>query len=104
MSRAPGPDAAILPAVAKLAEIPGVSENLARAIIAGTGLDMTRFPTAGHLVSWAGRCLGPPVRSLHPVREKGQGDSWLLTVAEDKRFELLRGCPQHAFQACALGH
>jgi hypothetical protein len=27
-----------------------------------------------------------------------------LTLAEDKRFELLRGCPQHAFQACALGH
>jgi hypothetical protein len=25
-------------------------------------------------------------------------------VAEDRRFELLRGCPQHAFQACALGH
>ena len=23
------------------------------------------------------------------------------TVAEDRRFELLRGCPQHAFQACA---
>jgi hypothetical protein len=21
-------------------------------------------------------------------------------VAEDKRFELLRGCPQHAFQVC----
>ena len=28
----------------------------------------------------------------------------LVSVAEDKRFELLRGCPQHAFQACALGH
>ena len=27
-----------------------------------------------------------------------------VSVAEDKRFELLRGCPQHAFQACALGH
>jgi hypothetical protein len=26
------------------------------------------------------------------------------SMAEDKRFELLRGCPQHAFQACALGH
>jgi hypothetical protein len=25
-------------------------------------------------------------------------------LAEDRRFELLRGCPQHAFQACALGH
>jgi integrase len=24
--------------------------------------------------------------------------------AEDARFELARGCPQHAFQACALGH
>jgi hypothetical protein len=30
--------------------------------------------------------------------------SSLVSVAEDKRFELLRGCPQHAFQACALGH
>src|SRR5262249_17946974 len=28
----------------------------------------------------------------------------LVNVAEDRRFELLRGCPQHAFQACALGH
>jgi hypothetical protein len=27
-----------------------------------------------------------------------------VSLAEDKRFELLRGCPQHAFQACALGH
>ena len=24
-------------------------------------------------------------------------------LAEDARFELARGCPQHAFQACALG-
>src|SRR5256885_2340216 len=24
-------------------------------------------------------------------------------MAEDARFELARGCPQHAFQACALG-
>jgi hypothetical protein len=28
----------------------------------------------------------------------------LVTMAEDRRFELLRGCPQHAFQACALCH
>jgi hypothetical protein len=27
-----------------------------------------------------------------------------VSAAEDRRFELLRGCPQHAFQACALGH
>jgi hypothetical protein len=24
-----------------------------------------------------------------------------VSVAEDRRFELLRGCPQHAFQVCA---
>jgi hypothetical protein len=27
-----------------------------------------------------------------------------ITLAEDRGFEPLRGCPQHAFQACALGH
>jgi hypothetical protein len=29
--------------------------------------------------------------------------SALNLVAEDARFELARGCPQHAFQACAIG-
>ena len=51
-----GPDAAVLPAAARLDEIPGISAEMAAAIIAETGLDMTRFPTAGHLVSWAGLC------------------------------------------------
>lgn len=32
---------------------PGVGVTAARAIIAEIGLDMTRFPTAGHLASWA---------------------------------------------------
>jgi transposase len=34
-------------------EVPGISLAAAHAILAETGLDMTRFPTAGHLVSWA---------------------------------------------------
>ena len=38
---------------ARLDEIPGISLTAAHAIIAEIGLDMTRFPTAGHLVSWA---------------------------------------------------
>ena len=45
------PDSPVLNAVARLAEIPGLSPDLARAIIAETGLDMSRFPTAAHLVS-----------------------------------------------------
>ena len=73
-----GPDAAVLPAVTRLAQIPGVSENLARAIIAETGLDMTRFPAAAHLVSWAGLC--PSARQSGPrtrAGKKGQGNTWL---------------------------
>ena len=38
--------------------IPGISTNVADVIIAETGADMTRFPTAGHLASWAGTCPG----------------------------------------------
>jgi transposase len=73
-----GPDAAVLPAVARLAEVPGISPDLARAIIAETGLDMSRFPTAAHLVSWAGLC--PSARQSGPrtrAGKKGQGNTWL---------------------------
>jgi len=38
--------------------IPGVSTLLADVIIAETGADMTRFPSPGHLSSWAGTCPG----------------------------------------------
>jgi transposase len=73
-----GPDAAVLPAAVRLAEIPGVSEQMAAAIIAETGLDMTRFPTAAHLVSWAGLCRvasqsGPRSRG----GKKGHGNTYL---------------------------
>ena len=39
-----------------LTTMPGVSEVTARVILAEIGDDMSRFPTAGHLVSWAGLC------------------------------------------------
>jgi transposase len=74
----PGPGAAALAAAGRLAEIPGVSRKLAMAIIAETGLDMTRFPTAAHLVSWAG--LAPVTRQSGPRNRKpakGHGDAYL---------------------------
>jgi transposase len=73
-----GCDAVVLPAAQRLAEIPGVSPDLARSIIAETGLDMSRFPTAAHLVAWAG--LAPvPNQSGPRARKpkKGHGDSYL---------------------------
>ena len=40
-------------AAARLDEIPGIGPVAAAAIIAEIGVDMSRFPTAGHLCSWA---------------------------------------------------
>lgn len=41
-----------------LITIPGISEAVADVVIAETGADMTRFPTAAHLASWAGTSPG----------------------------------------------
>jgi transposase len=43
-------------AVRLLRSIPGVSDLTARVIVSEIGIDMSRFPTAGHLISWAGLC------------------------------------------------
>jgi transposase len=43
-------------AVRLLSSIPGVSALSAEVIVAEIGTDMGRFPTAGHLLSWAGLC------------------------------------------------
>ena len=39
-----------------LTSIPGIGELAARILLAEIGTDMSRFPTAGHLISWAGLC------------------------------------------------
>jgi len=44
--------------LARLDTIPGVNRTVAVSIIAETGGDMSRFPTAGHLCSWAALCPG----------------------------------------------
>ncbi|MFE9429351.1 IS110 family transposase, partial [Kitasatospora sp. NPDC006697] len=41
-----------------LVTVPGVSSRAAEVILAEIGTDMSRFPTAGHLASWAGICPG----------------------------------------------
>ena len=52
-------EAALAPfrdAAGRLKDIPGVSDNVAQTVIAEIGADMNAFPTADHLVSWAGMC------------------------------------------------
>jgi transposase len=43
-------------AVRLLCSIPGIGELSAQVIVSEIGIDMSRFPTAGHLISWAGMC------------------------------------------------
>ena len=43
-------------AALRLTTIPGVSDVAAAVIVSEIGVDMTRFPTAAHLISWAGLC------------------------------------------------
>lgn len=48
-----GTDAIAVPVLDRLAQVPGLSQATAATILAEIGLDMSRFPTAGHLTSWA---------------------------------------------------
>jgi transposase len=44
--------------VRRLMTIPGVGKRTAEVVVAEMGVDMTRFPSAAHLASWAGLCPG----------------------------------------------
>jgi transposase len=43
-------------AIEMLSAIPGVGQLSATVIVSEIGIDMSRFPTASHLISWAGLC------------------------------------------------
>ena len=56
--------------VERLTEIPGIGSTGAQVILAEIGLDMTQFPTAAHLVSWAKLC--PRTVQSGPVTRGGK--------------------------------
>jgi transposase len=59
-------------AVERLDEIPGLGQLAAQLLLAELGTDMTRFPTAGHLVSWARYAPGV---SESAGKRKGSGST-----------------------------
>jgi len=68
-------------AVDRLDEITGVGLVCARELIAEIGVDMTRFPTAGHLVSWA---KFSPIAHQSAGRARpgatGHGNPWIAAT------------------------
>jgi transposase len=64
--------------VEHLTTMPGVSDTTAAVIVAEIGDDMSRFPTAEDLVSWAGLCPGQDESAgKHRSRKLRKGGQWL---------------------------
>jgi hypothetical protein len=64
-----------------LLTIPGVGPRVAQTIVAETGADMSRFPTAAHLASWAG--LSPSMHESAGKRTpagRRRGNKWLTAM------------------------
>jgi transposase len=57
-------------AIERLDEIPGIGPKAAQTILAELGLDMSRFPTPEHLVSWAKLC--PRTIQSGPISRAGK--------------------------------
>jgi transposase len=69
------------PQVAQLDEVPGIGKTGAQELIAEIGVDMTRFPTAGHLVSWAK--YAPKARQSAGKSKPGttgKGNPWIAST------------------------
>jgi transposase len=78
-------------ALDRLTSIPGVGDRVAQVILAEIGPDMTPFPTAGHLLSWAG--LTPRLDESAGKRRSTRirkGAPWLKPVLVQAAFAAVR--------------
>jgi transposase len=75
----------------QLITIPGVSAIVAAILIGEIGVDMGRFPSDGHLVSWAGLC--PSMDESAGRRRSTRirpGDPWLKTALVQSAWAAVR--------------
>jgi transposase len=67
--------------IALLCTVPGVRPLSATSILSEIGGDMSRFPTAGHLVAWAGLCPGQNESAgKRKSTRLRKGAQWLKTM------------------------
>src|SRR5438034_6700565 len=78
-------------AIELLCTIPGVQRRTAEVIVAEIGTDMSRFPSARHLASWAGQCPGND-RSAGKARSghTRKGSKWLGAALEEAALAATR--------------
>ncbi len=68
-------------ALKRLETIPGVGRRTAEALVAEIGTDMSRFPTAQHLASWAKMCPGNNTSAgKRKSGRRGHGNRYLSTT------------------------
>jgi transposase len=87
-------EAALLPfrdIVERLSEVPGLGPTAVETVIAEIGTDMSRFPTAGHLLSWAGLVprLDESAGKRRSTRIK-KGAPWLKPVLVQSAWGVAR--------------
>ena len=67
--------------VQRLDTIPGVNQRTAETLVAEVGVDMSVFPTAGHLASWAAVCPGNNESAgKHRSGKTRKGNRWLRSA------------------------
>lgn len=78
--------------VALLDSIPGIGRWTAEGILAEIGTDMSRFPTAGHLSSWAGMCPGHHESAGKQTSGRTRkGSPWLKVLLTEAAYAAGRG-------------
>ncbi len=102
-----------------LRTIPGVDQRSAEVILAEVGADMSRFPSAQHLASWAGMCPGNNESAgKHKSGKTRKGSKWLRgtlvqsasAAARSKdtylaaQYARLKGRRGHPKAIVAVGH
>ena len=94
--------------VERLCSIPGVGRRSAEVILAEIGPDMGRFPTPGHLASWAGVCPGQRESAGKRGSAKTRkGSKWLRTALIEwpgpRPAPRARTCPSVTARSAAAG-
>lgn len=71
--------------------MPGIAERAAQAILAEIGTDMTRFPSAGHLASWARVCPSNNESAGKRRSSKtGKANSWLRATLNEAAWAAVK--------------